>query len=252
MQYLQSINFQLKQVQKYHRNIPAGIELYPFVYIMINIQKCLSALGYGYGSSVVVKDAFERRTHKQVAVKMIRKEKRPRNNSEPDYLMKEMDIPKNLDHPCIVLLKYWKSKVKNNLWWSWRQEWNCLIMCLHNDSFCLYDKIPCLQGITNETNVWWIRPAVGRPMSASVYKGSRKLHLKFGQNRTSNSWDIADILLIWTNVARTNNFFVGKTFLFWQKKICEILFVKFFFGNNLFLSKQNFIAIFFGKTFFFQ
>ena len=67
---------------------------------MINIQKCLSVLGYG--SSVVVKDAFERRTHKQVAVKMIRKEKRPRNNSEPDYLMKEMDIPKNLDHPCIT------------------------------------------------------------------------------------------------------------------------------------------------------
>ena len=33
---------------------------------------------------------------------MIRKEKRPRNNSEPDYLMKEMDIPKNLDHPCII------------------------------------------------------------------------------------------------------------------------------------------------------
>ena len=37
-----------------------------------------------------------------MAVKMIRKEKRPRNNSEPDYLMKEMDIPKNLDHPCIT------------------------------------------------------------------------------------------------------------------------------------------------------
>ena len=50
----------------------------------------------------MVKEAFERRTHKQVAVKMIRKEKRPRNNSEPDYLMKEMDIPKNLDHPCIT------------------------------------------------------------------------------------------------------------------------------------------------------
>ena len=67
---------------------------------MINIQKCLSVLGYG--SSAVVKEAFERRTHKQVAVKMIRKEKRPRNNNEPDYLMKEMDIPKNLDHPCIT------------------------------------------------------------------------------------------------------------------------------------------------------
>ena len=37
-----------------------------------------------------------------MAVKMIRKEKRPRNNSEPDYLMKEMDIPKNLNHPCIT------------------------------------------------------------------------------------------------------------------------------------------------------
>ena len=67
---------------------------------MINIQKCLSVLGYG--SSAVVKEAFERRTHKQVAVKMNRKEKWPRNNSEPDYLMKEMDIPKNLDHPCIT------------------------------------------------------------------------------------------------------------------------------------------------------
>jgi len=67
---------------------------------MINIQKCLSVLGYG--SSAVVKEAFERRTHKQVAVKMSRKEKRPMNNSEPDYLMKEMDIPKNLDHPCIT------------------------------------------------------------------------------------------------------------------------------------------------------
>ena len=33
---------------------------------------------------------------------MIRKEKRPRNNSEPDYLMKEMGIPKNLDHPWIT------------------------------------------------------------------------------------------------------------------------------------------------------
>ena len=33
---------------------------------------------------------------------MIRKEKRTRKNSEPDYLMKEMDIPKNLDHPCIT------------------------------------------------------------------------------------------------------------------------------------------------------
>ena len=43
-----------------------------------------------------------RRTHKQVAVKMIRKKKWPRNYSEPDYLMKEMDIPKNLDHPCIT------------------------------------------------------------------------------------------------------------------------------------------------------
>ena len=50
----------------------------------------------------MVKEVFERRTHKQVAVKMIRKEKRPRNNSEPDCLMKEMDIPKNLDHPCIT------------------------------------------------------------------------------------------------------------------------------------------------------
>ena len=29
-------------------------------------------------------------------------EKWPRNYSEPDYLMKEMDIPKNLDHPCIT------------------------------------------------------------------------------------------------------------------------------------------------------
>ena len=67
----------------------------------------------GYGSSAVVKDAFERRTHQQVAVKMIRKEKRPRNNSEPDYLMKEMDIPKILT--ILVLLKYWKSKVKNYL-----------------------------------------------------------------------------------------------------------------------------------------
>ena len=67
---------------------------------MINIQKCLSVLGYG--SSAVVKEAFERRTHKQVAVKMIRKEKWPRNYSEPDYLMKEVDIPKNLDHPCIT------------------------------------------------------------------------------------------------------------------------------------------------------
>ena len=37
-----------------------------------------------------------------------------------------------------------------------------------------------------------------------VHKGPRNLHLKFGQNRTSNSWDIADILLIWTNVTRTN------------------------------------------------
>ena len=63
---------------------------------MINIQICLSVLGYG--SSAVVKEAFKRRTHKQVAVK----EKRPRNNSEPDYLMKEMDIPKNLDNPCIT------------------------------------------------------------------------------------------------------------------------------------------------------
>ena len=80
---------------------------------MINIQKCLSVLGYG--SSAVVKEAFKRRTHKQVAVKMIRKEKRPRNNSEPDYLMKEMDIPKILT--ILVLLKYWKSKVKNYLWW---------------------------------------------------------------------------------------------------------------------------------------
>ena len=58
--------------------------------IMINIQKCLSVRGHG--SSAVVKEAFERRTHKHVAVKMIRKEKRPRNKSEPDYLMKEIDI----------------------------------------------------------------------------------------------------------------------------------------------------------------
>ena len=67
---------------------------------MINIQKCLSVLKYG--SSAVVKEALERRTHKQVAVKMIRKEKRSRNSSEPDYLMKDMDIPQNLDHPCIT------------------------------------------------------------------------------------------------------------------------------------------------------
>ena len=59
---------------------------------MINIQKCLSVLGHV--SSAVVKEAFERRTHKQVAVKMIRKKKWPRNYSEPDYLMKEVDIPK--------------------------------------------------------------------------------------------------------------------------------------------------------------
>ena len=70
---------------------------------MINIQKCLSVLEYG--SSALVKKAFKRRTHKQVAVKMIRKEKRPRNNSEPEYLMKEMDIPKNLDHPCITKVR---------------------------------------------------------------------------------------------------------------------------------------------------
>ena len=59
---------------------------------MINIQKCLSVLGHG--SNAVVKEAFERRTHKQVALKMIRKEKWPRNYSEPVYLMKERDISK--------------------------------------------------------------------------------------------------------------------------------------------------------------
>ena len=48
------------------------------------------------------KEAFERSIHKQVAVKIIRKEKQPKNNSESDYLMKEIDIPKNLDHPCIT------------------------------------------------------------------------------------------------------------------------------------------------------
>ena len=69
---------------------------------MIDIQKCLWVPGHI--PSALVKEAFERMTHKQVAVKMIRKEKRPKNNSEPDYLMKEMDVPKNLDHPCITKL----------------------------------------------------------------------------------------------------------------------------------------------------
>ena len=83
---------------------------------------------------------------------MIRKEKRPKNNSEPDYLVKEMDIPQNLDHPCITKVLEVQSEKQfvivmelapgGELFDHVSPQW-----------FFLSDKIPCLQGITNETKV---------------------------------------------------------------------------------------------------
>ena len=57
----------------------------------------------GAGSSAEVKEAFERNTTKKVAMKIIKKEIWPGEYSEPDDLLREVDIPLNLeDHPCIT------------------------------------------------------------------------------------------------------------------------------------------------------
>ena len=53
--------------------------------------------------NVKVKEAFERSNKQQVAVKIIKEEKWPCGYSEPEDLMKEVQIPLNLEeHLCII------------------------------------------------------------------------------------------------------------------------------------------------------
>ena len=56
----------------------------------------------GEGSSAVVREAFERNTHHQVAIKMIKKERWPKDYSGPDDNFKEVDIPLNIVHSCVT------------------------------------------------------------------------------------------------------------------------------------------------------
>ena len=67
------------------------------------VSKYLIGRVLGAGSSAEVKEAFERNTTKKVAMKIIKKEIWPGEYSEPDDLLREVDIPLNLeDHPCIT------------------------------------------------------------------------------------------------------------------------------------------------------
>ena len=53
--------------------------------------------------NVEVKEAFERSNKQQVAVKIIKEEKWPCGYNEPEDLMKEVQIPLNLEeHLCII------------------------------------------------------------------------------------------------------------------------------------------------------
>merc|ERR1719233_554645 len=65
-------------------------------------KKYLVGRVLGEGSSAVVKEAFERSTYHQVAVKIIKKERWPRNYSKPDCNFKEVDIPLHIEHPCVT------------------------------------------------------------------------------------------------------------------------------------------------------
>jgi len=60
----------------------------------------------GEGSSAVVKEGFNRKSEKQVALKIIGKDKWPSKYSEPDDLGREADIVSRIDHPCKVLEVY--------------------------------------------------------------------------------------------------------------------------------------------------
>ena len=67
----------------------------------MSAKKHLVGRVLGEGSSAVVKEAFERSTYHQVAIKMIKKERWPRNYSGPDDNYKEVDISLNTEHPCV-------------------------------------------------------------------------------------------------------------------------------------------------------
>ena len=71
------------------------------IYAASVAKKYLVGRVLGEGSSAVVKEAFERSTYHQVAIKMIKKERWPRNYSGPDDNYKEVDIPLNTEHPCV-------------------------------------------------------------------------------------------------------------------------------------------------------
>jgi len=67
----------------------------------------------GEGSSAVVREGFDRITHKQVAMKFIGKEKWPSKYSEPEDLSREVDILVELEHPCIT--KVYEVFDENNM-----------------------------------------------------------------------------------------------------------------------------------------
>ena len=56
----------------------------------------------GEGSSAVIREAFDRESHKHVALKIFEKKKWPSKYSEPDVLGREVDIVSRIDHPCIT------------------------------------------------------------------------------------------------------------------------------------------------------
>ena len=55
----------------------------------------------------------------------------------------------------------------------------------------------------------------------SVQDGPRNLPLKFGQNRVSNSWDIADIEFLWGGVVCTV-IFMSNLQLHWGYVVVEL------------------------------
>ena len=72
------------------------------IYAASVAKKYLVGRVLGEGSSAVVKEAFERSTYHQVAIKMIKKERWPRNYSGPDDNYREVDIPLSTEHSCVT------------------------------------------------------------------------------------------------------------------------------------------------------
>ena len=68
----------------------------------MSAKKHLVGRVLGEGSSAVVKEAFERSTYHQVAIKMIKTDQWPMDYSGPDNIYREVDNPLSTEHPCVA------------------------------------------------------------------------------------------------------------------------------------------------------